>query len=107
MSHNLVVIFASDVTRGLSQLTTAVTTVKVAWFVTSLLVTVVARRESKEKWGWIVSDVTSGVPSLPFFRGVAGEYFVGPSDDGHMDSIGPLFYLTIINCHFLSVRLPH
>jgi hypothetical protein len=67
----------------------------------------VARRKNKEKWGWIVSDVTSGVPSLPFFRGVARDYYVGPSDEGHMDNIGPLFYPTIISCHFLSVRLSH
>jgi hypothetical protein len=63
--------------------------------------------KNKEKWGWIVSDITSGVPSLPFFRGVGREYYVGSSDDGHMDSIGPLFYLAVIICHFLSVRLSH
>jgi len=54
-----------------------------------------------------VSDVTTGVPVLQFFRGVAREYYVVPSDDGHMDSIGSLFYLTTTSCYFLSVRLSH
>ena len=85
VSHNLVVIFSIDVTPGVSRLTTAVTTVKIARFVTSHSVTMVARRKNKEKWGWIVSDVTFRVPSSPFFRGVAREYYVGPSDEGHMD----------------------
>jgi hypothetical protein len=67
----------------------------------------VVRRKNKEKWGWIMSDVTSGVSSLPFFRGVAREYYVGPFHDGHMESIGPLFYLATISFQFLSDRLSH
>ena len=81
-------------------------TVKVAWFVTSYSITIIEWRK-KSGDGLFVSDVTTGVPILTFFRGVGREYYVVPSDDGHMDSIGSLFYLTTTSCHFLSVRLSH